>query len=186
MTLLEMKKAVLKLIEEIDDTEEELTSDPDIAAKMHTVINLVMHEVARMKKIAAYVTLEVSKDDVFDLNSIERFYQLKLVRATNDNDDCIDFEIIENMIVFKENGKAIVFYYKYPEDITDETPDEYVFELSPDALGIIPYGVAGDLLKSDVSTSYGSIYSQKYETMLQRLDPRYSMGTISVEGGVCI
>ena len=50
----------------------------------------------------------------------------------------------------------------------------------------MPYGVAGDLLKSDVSTQYGAIYSQRYETMLQRLDPRYSMDSFTIEGGISI
>ena len=58
------------------------------------------------------------------------------------------------------------------------------FELSQDALEIMPYGVAGDLLKSDVSSSYGQIYSQRYESMLQRLDQRYSMGSIYIDGGI--
>jgi hypothetical protein len=58
--------------------------------------------------------------------------------------------------------------------------------LSQDALEILPYGVASDLLKSDVSTNYGAIYSQRYEIMLQRLDPRYSMASFTIEGGVNI
>ena len=50
----------------------------------------------------------------------------------------------------------------------------------------MPYGVAADLLKSDVSNGYGQIYSQRYETMLQRLDPRHSEGFIYMSGGVNI
>ena len=60
----------------------------------------------------------------------------------------------------------------------------YEFELPADVLEIMPYGIAGDLLKSDISTEYGSIYSTRYETMLQRLDPRYQMTSIYIEGGV--
>jgi hypothetical protein len=48
----------------------------------------------------------------------------------------------------------------------------------------MPYGVAADLLKSDISTEYGSIYATRYETMLQRLDPRNNMTSIYFEGGV--
>lgn len=186
MTLLEMKKDVLKLIEEIDDTEEDLTSDPDIAAKLNTVINLVMMEVARMKKTATFKEIEVASDSIFDMNTIDDFYQLKLIRAKDDAGNDIEHEIIENMVIFKASGTATIFYYKYPPEIKEDTPDTYVFDLTKDALGVIPYGVAGDLLKSDVSTSYGQIYTQKYETMLNRLDPRFSMGTITVEGGVYI
>jgi hypothetical protein len=42
------------------------------------------------------------------------------------------------------------------------------------------------LLKSDVSAEYGRVYSERYESMLQRLDPRYQLGGITVEGGVYI
>ena len=47
----------------------------------------------------------------------------------------------------------------------------------------MPYGVAADLLKSDVSNNYGQIYAQRYETMVQRLDPRYNTGSVYIEGG---
>ena len=48
----------------------------------------------------------------------------------------------------------------------------------------MPYGIAGDLLKSDVSADYGKHYSERYESMLMRLDPRYAMNSIYIEGGV--
>jgi hypothetical protein len=50
----------------------------------------------------------------------------------------------------------------------------------------MPYGVAADLLKSDVSTEYGTIYATRYESMKQQLDPRYQLATVYVEGGVSI
>jgi hypothetical protein len=53
-------------------------------------------------------------------------------------------------------------------------------------LEIMPFGVAGDLLKSDVSANYGSVYSARYNEMLQMLDPRYQMGSVYIEGGVNI
>lgn len=179
MTLLEIKKKVLQLIEEISDNAN-LTDDPDIKAKLNSVINMVQFELARMKKIPAYVSRVVNEGEVVDMNTLDNFYQLRLIRFTG------SYELIEDMAVFLEDGTADIYYYKYPVAITDETPDTYEFELSLDALEILPYGVAGDLLKSDVSAQYGAIYSQRYEAMLQRLDSRYSMGGISFEGGVDI
>jgi hypothetical protein len=76
--------------------------------------------------------------------------------------------------------------FVYPERITEKTPNSYEFELSADALEIMPYGVAADLLKSDVSTEYGTIYATRYESMKQQLDPRYQLATVYVEGGVSI
>ena len=66
--------------------------------------------------------------------------------------------------------------------ITDTTIDEeYEFELTDDVLEVMPYGVAADLLKSDISNNYGKIYAERYETMKQQLDPRHSLGTIYIE-----
>jgi hypothetical protein len=81
------------------------------------------------------------------------------------------------------DGEALIDCFVYPERITEETDDLYEFALSEDVLEVIPYGVAADLLKSDPSSGYGQIYAQRYESMLMRLDPRYSMPIITVEGG---
>ena len=50
----------------------------------------------------------------------------------------------------------------------------------------MPYGIAADLLKSDVSAQYGSIYEKRYREMIEVLDSRYQMGSIYIEGGVDI
>lgn len=186
MTLEDMKKKTLQLIEEIDGSQDALTSDPDIAAKLNSVINQIQFELCRMKKIAAYVTRDVLKDEVLHLETIDNFYQLKKMVFTNATGNVARYELFEDIAIFPEDGSVKVYYYKYPAVINDETEDSYVFELSQDALEIMPYGVAADLLKSDVSTNYGQIYQQRYEQMLQRLDSRNSMGSFFIEGGVSI
>lgn len=184
MTLLEMKKKVLGLIEEINPDNEVLTDDLDIKQKMNDVINQIMFELARMKKIPDYVEIDVTEGDVIRFEDIAteagyEVYQIDVVRG-------IDYEMKAQGTVIKalEDGTLEVDYFRYPERITEKTSDNYEFELSIDALEIMPYGVAGDILKSDISNNYGQIYSQRYETMLQRLDPRYSMGSIYIEGGI--
>lgn len=184
MTLKDMKKKVLSMIEELDPDSEYLTSDPDLANKINNVINQVMYEVARMKKIPGYVEMEVSKDDLVRYEDIEQaggygVYQIDTVSGS-------DYELKASGTIIKalEDGILEIDYFCYPELIDEKTKDGYEFELSADALEVMPYGVAADLLKSDVSANYGQIYSQRYETMLQRLDSRYTMGGISIEGGV--
>ena len=186
MTLTEMKKKILGMIEELDVDVESLTSDQDIATKLNDTINQIMYELARMKKIPDYVEIEVQEGDLVrfeDIATVSGFdvYQLDNVRG-------VDFELKAQGTIIKvlESGTLEIDYFKYPERITDKTNGSYEFELSSDALEIMPYGVAGDLLKSDVSTEYGAIYSTRYESMLQRLDPRYSMSSMYVEGGVDI
>ena len=177
MTLGEIKKKVLSLIEEIDTAQASLTGDPDIEAKLPHVINQIQFELARMKKINAMTTRVVEKNETLDLTTLEKFYQLNVIRG-------IDFDSVEQFITFLETGVADIYYYKYPTTIDDKTEDTFEFELSDDALEILPYGVAADVLKSDVSNGYGQIYAQRYKEMLQTLDPRYNIGSISFEGGI--
>lgn len=187
MNLLEMKKKVLGLIEELNPDSEYLTDDPDIATKINEVINQVMFELARLKKIPKYVEMEVVEGDKITFEDIERecgyaVYQLSAVKGTT-----FSFKANGTIIKVLESGTLEVDVFVYPERITEKTKDKaYEFELSQDALEIMPYGVAGDLLKSDVSAEYGNVYSARYETMIQRLDPRYQMTMITFEGGIDI
>ncbi len=186
MTLLEMKKKVLGLIEELNPGSELLTDDPDIATKINDVINQILFELARFKKIPEYVELEVSEGDLITFEDIEEesgyaVYQLDIVRGTE-----YQYKAQGTKIKVMKDGILEIDYFRYPERITDKTPKSYEFELSQDVLEIMTYGIAGDLLKNDVSTNYGTIYSQRYESMLQRLDPRYAMNSIYIEGGIDI
>lgn len=177
MTLEELKKKVLALIEEIDTTEESFTKDPDIEAKLPYVINQVIFELARMKKISAKETMQVTEGLELELSDLENFYQLNQIKG-------VEVEIIDNFVTFKKEGTADIYYYRYPTRITENTANTHKFELSDDALEIAVYGIAGDLLKADVSNAYGNVYMQRYQQMKQELDPRYSMGSIYIEGGL--
>lgn len=184
MTLLELKKKTLGLIEEVNPNHEALTEDPDIAAKHNDVTNQVMFEMCRIKKLPKYAELEVTEGDLVTFENIEaavgyEVYQLGTVSGVSYTPKA-DGTVLKIL----ESGTLEVNCYVYPERITEKTKDSYEFELTPDVLEIMPYGIAADLLKSDVSTEYGSIYATRYETMLNRLDPRYSMTSIYIEGGV--
>lgn len=186
MILNEMDKKVLSLIEELNPNSEFLTDDPDIQAKKRYVTNQVLFELARIKKIPKYFEMAVKKGDLVSFSNFEQecgyeIYQVAVVSGVN----CIPKA---DGTVFKvmEDGTMGVDCYVYPERITEKTKDNYEFELSADALEIMPYGIAADLLKSDVSAEYGSVYATRYESMKQMLDPRYQMPSITFEGGVRI
>ena len=184
MTLQEMKKKVLGLIEELNPLSEFLTDDPDIQAKINDVINQILFELARFKKIPKYVKIDVNEGDILEFADIEKacgyeIYQIDIVCG-------VRYVPKANGTVLKmmESGTAEIDCFVYPERITEKTKGTYEFDLSPDALEIMPYGIAGDLLKSDVSTEYGSVYANRYQEMLTRLDHRYQMPTMYIEGGV--
>ncbi len=187
MTLLEMKIKVLGLIEELNPDSDVLTDDPDIATKINDVVNMIMIEMCRFKKIAKYITMDVSKGELITFEEIENECGYEVYQLSNFSG--VEHEIKAQGTVIKilESGTAEIELFVYPERITNKTKDKaYEFELSSDVLEIMPYGIAGDLLKSDVSTNYGSIYSQRYEALKQSLDSRNKMTSVTVEGGVSI
>ncbi len=178
MTLEQMKQKVFSMIEEYSESAENLTEDEDLALKMNSVINQIQNELSRLKKIPAYEKLNVREGQIIEFQDIDNeIYQINTIQG-------VDADIIDNTVIAREDGEMTVYYYKYPKQIDEETDDDYVFELSNDILEIMPYGVAGDLLKSDVSSQFGQIYSARYQELKQQLDSRYSLNMIYIDGGV--
>lgn len=181
MTLREMKDRVLSLIEEINPESEYLTDDPDIQEKINYVIDMKQHELARIKRLAASEKINVSEDEQLDLyDEFNDFYKLKNITG-------VSYTLFENLVTFNEEGEATINYYRYPKLITKETDmDKYKMELSRDVLEIMPYGVAADILKSDVSAQYGRVYEQAYQQALQMLDINTSDGIYEIKGGIYV
>ena len=178
MTLKEMKNRVLSLIEELDKDSEFLTNDPDIQEKINYVIDIKQKELARYKRLAASEKLNVSEGEQIDLyDEFDDFYKLKNILG-------VTFSRFEAIITFENSGEAIINYYRYPKTINKDTDDNYKLEISEDVLAIMPYGVAADILKSDVSAQYGRVYEQEYQNALQRLDVTSSEGMFTIKGGI--
>lgn len=184
MNYTDMKKKVLALIEEINPDSENLTDDPDIEAKYEYVLTQVMFELARIKKIPDYVEIAVKAGDLLRFEDIAdesdyAVYQIDQVRGVS-----YERKAQGTVIKILEDGTAEIEYFRYPTRITDKNRAKYTFEQSEDVLEIMPYGIAADLLKSDVSAEYGSVYATRYEQMKQMLDPRHQMQYITIEGGI--
>ena len=164
MTLEEFKTKVYSLIEEYNEESDDLTDDEDLAAKFNSVTNQVMNEVCRFKKIPATTTMEIKFEDnqeeyeisMTDIDS--DIYQINIIRG-------VESIVIDKQVIFNEEGIAKIYYYKYPEQINQDTEDSYEFELDKEVLECMVYGVAADLLKSDVSANYGKIYAERYWTL---------------------
>lgn len=179
MTLGEMKSEVLRLIEEINEENKDLTDDPDFKNKINNVIDFMQHELARIKKIPAIKIMEVKEGEIIDLNKLENFYQLKHVKGVRYTSFGTTLEILDD-------GTIKIYYFKHPKKINENSKDNTELELTDDALGIMPYGVAADLLKSDVSNQYGQVYANRYAELKQNLDPRYNTGGFHIDGGTKI
>lgn len=185
MTLKELKQKVLVLIEEYapDEEAKRLTADDDIENKMNDVINQIMYEICRIKKLPKYIEMDVEAGDVIDFDALASecgydIYQVKLITG-------VGYEQRADGTIFKirESGKAEIDVFVYPEAITSKTKDSYELELSADVLEVMPYGIAADLLATDVSSNYQE-FKQRYETMLMRLETRNHLPTYTVVGGI--
>lgn len=186
MTHLEMKKKALALIEELSPNNQMLTEDPDISAKYIYVANQIMYELMRIKKMPKYIETDVDEGDTIDFERLSMLCGYDVYQIISVSGAKHERKAEGTVIKFLEGGTAEIECYVYPTLITEENEATYIFELSPDLLEVMPYGIAADILKSDVSAEYGSIYATRYENMLQRLDPRWSMLSITIEGGVSI
>lgn len=182
MTLGEMKEQVYRIIEELGATPQtSLTDDPDYEAKINDCINVVQNELARIKPIHAKTTYntEAHGNEFTFTSDMRQVY--KVVGC--------DYDVIGKKIIFDEDylGDVDIYYYKYPTLIAEnENEANYVFELDMDALEVMPFGVAGDMLKTDPSTNYGAYFSNRYNELKQMLDSRSTAGLITIEDGVDI
>lgn len=181
-----MKKKSLGLIEELNPNNPNLTDDPDISTKHNDVINQVMFELVRIKKIPKYVEMDVAAGDVIEYADIEKVCGYEVYQIAKVGGIRNDMKAGGTIIKALESGTAEIECFVYPEAITAKTKDSYEFELSADILEIMPYGIAAHLLMSDVSANYGKEYADQYERMLGRLDPRYMVNSIYIDGGVSI
>lgn len=178
MNLGDFKQKVLRLIEEIDTSNKKLTNDPDISNKINTVTNQVMFELFKYKPMTEKDTVKVKKNEVFILSEeYKNFYQLKIITG-------VEYSINEDIVTFLDDGIADIYYYKYPKPIEIDTEDNYKFELPVELSECMVYGVAADILKSDVSNNYGAVYEQRYNQLKQMLDPRLSIGSVYIDGGI--
>lgn len=163
MTLLELKKQTMALIEELKGTiatpeegaQSVVTDDPDILAKLNYVINQIQYELAQIKRIGAKTTFTYVDTYEFDLP--DDFYQVDKINC--------DYYIYGSKIVLDtEEATMDMYYYKYPTVIDNDTDDEFELELTQDCLNAMPYGVASDILKSDVSVDY-TVYANRYSEL---------------------
>ena len=186
MTYGENKKIALALIEEYSPNLKDKTEDEDIALRIPFIYNLAYKELALTKKIVGtkvYAEIEDDKkeDNYTAYNLPSDLYQIKNIITLDKNNKPInsDYYTIQNKIYINDNleGKTILEYYKYPQEINEETSDDFYLEIDEDVQGILPYKVADDLLKTDPSADY-TAFATEYQRKLQSLDTRKNIPTV--------
>ncbi len=195
MTLREMKIKTFSLIEEFYPEEKGLAEDEDVLNKINGVINQIQMDLMPYRKINASTEVEIAKDDdkEIDLTSlIEGLYQINKIYFGKES---VEYEMPNDTTLILPDdyeGAFKIYYYKYPELAKLEFKDEdekqkydskYEFELDPDLLEVMPYGVAATLLKMDMISNYGQYFKAEYDARKNQLDSRRSKGFATITGG---
>nr|DAN64966.1 MAG TPA: hypothetical protein [Caudoviricetes sp.] len=186
MTYGENKKITLALIEEYSPNMNNKTEDEDIALRLPFLYNLAYKELAMTKKIIATKTYsEISdeqKSDRYTSYSLPSdLYQIKNIMVLDEDNkpSNADYYTVQNKIYINDNskGNTVLEYYRYPQEINEETTDDFYLEIDEDAQGILPYKVADDILKTDPSSDY-TAFATEYQRKLQILDTRKNIPTV--------
>lgn len=189
MTYGENKKITLALIEEYSPNMNEKTEDEDIALRLPFIYNLAYKELAMTKKILATKTYseipDEQKQDRYTPYSLPSdLYQIKNVVTLDEDNKPInaDYYIIQNKIYINDNskGKTVLEYYKYPQEINEDTTDDFYLEIDEDVQAILPYKVADDILKTDPSADY-TAFATEYQRKLQILDTRRNIPAVTLK-----
>lgn len=198
MTAREMKIKVFSLIEEYYPDQTLLADDQDVQYKINGAINQIQMDLMKYKKIPAKSKKTIKKDNpVLLLNSITNFYQLNTIPNV-EYEVVGDYEIKFNI---EEDTDVEIYYYKLPElmdlefqasgsktaeQVSAEYDESFDLEIATDLQEIMPYGVAADLLKQDMISSYGKYFYERYLEMKNMIDSRKTTSTATVTGGVDI
>jgi len=198
MTLKEMKIKTFSLIEEYYPEEKGLAEDEDVLNKINGVVNQIQLDLMKYRKISAKMEYDLKDGNILELSEISGLYQLN--KILDEEYNSIQYDIIGDYeIVFQDKDKLInIYYYKYPElvqtiftangdmskeEVSERYDNSFEFELGPDLLEIMPYGIAADLLKMDMISNYGEYFYKRYQEMKNMIDPRINVEMITIEGG---
>ena len=190
MTYGESKKQILALIEEYapNMNANDFTEDGDIALRLPYLFDLAYQELSQNKKIISskiYPEKEKKEDRYTSYTLPSDLYQIKSVFMMDKNNKKgnVDYYTLgKNKIYINDNteGQTVLEYYKFPQNINEETNDDFYLELDQDAQSVLVYKVASDILKTDPSSDYSS-FATEYQRVLQMLDNRRNVPSVTLK-----
>ena len=199
MTAKEMKIKTFSLIEEYYPERAELADDQDVIYKINGVINSIMLDLMKYRKIPAKYSYTLNENNkTLALSSIPDFYQLDTI-PNIEYDIVGNFEILFNTEDLELPKEITIYYYKYPslmdltfeatstktkEEVSAEYDESFEIELDLDLQEIMPYGIASDLLKNDMISGYGRYFYERYTELKGLIDSRKTQGMAMISGGI--
>lgn len=154
MTIGDAKRKVYKLLDEYGAGD---AVDEDLEEKMNDFFDIAQKDVAKISKIVR--TIELSGEGRHampkDFVAVHRIWKggKNVTRHSTWR---------AGTLVLEKNETVELDYFATPQTITDETGDEWEFEVAEDACEAMPFYVAGMVLSSDLVQD-GQIYFELYE-----------------------
>ncbi len=172
MTLSQIKELAVKLIDEYSNNSN-LTDDEDIRLKLNGLCNLGQIELSLIKKIKKTYEFSIDEESETEYNVIalpENYMEENRMRYYSSNGSLLNYYIQDNKLKIHKDclGNFEFEYFAKPQEITNETDDGYELEIDLEAQQVLPYYVASDILKSDVSANY-TAFEAKYNAKLEIL-----------------
>lgn len=165
-----LKKMAVQLIDEFSNNSN-ITDDEDISLKLNNLFNIAQLELSLLRKINKVIEFEINDNDAIGYISFDlpdNFIEVNNIKFFSENDKILNYYIQNKTlkVYYDCVGKIELEYYARPVAITDETPDDHELELDIEAQMLLPYYVASDILKSDVSANY-TAFEAKYRDKLE-------------------
>lgn len=172
MTLSQIKEDAVKLIDEYSNNAN-ITDDEDIRLKLNNLCNLGQIELSLVKKIRKTYEFTIDEEVETEYKTItlpSDFMEENRLRYYSSNNSVLNYYIQDNKIKIHKDclGSFELEYFAKPTEITNETPDTYELEIDLIAQQVLPYYVASDVLKSDVSANY-TAFEAKYNAKMEIL-----------------
>jgi len=172
MTLSQIKELAVKLIDEYSNNAN-ITDDEDIRLKLNGLCNLGQIELSLIKKIKKtyeFVINEVAETEFRTIELPEDYMEENKLRYYTTNNTLLNYYVQDNKLKIHKDclGNFEFEYFAKPQEITNETDDDYELEIDLIAQQVLPYYVASDVLKSDVSANY-TAFEAKYNAKLEIL-----------------
>lgn len=171
MKLGEGKRRVYELLDEYGDGS---GVDEELEIKMAGLFDMAQKQVAQLQPIVRIWPVE-RVDGVTEYAMPQDFRTLRRVWA--DGRVTRRYRWRAGKIRLPEDGAAVeVEYNATPQTINDETPDEYIFEVSEEAAAALPFFVAAMTLAADMVQN-GDRLLGMYNIMIGSLETGEQGGT---------
>ncbi len=154
----------------------------DYINKIYPSIDTIQMDIAtNIKPIEKYLTIESNEKKIEQPSDC-----FKLLKVYDTDYSPVSFRYLDKKIILNNDGTFVLYYNKYPEKITNETPTDTELEIAEDCQEALVYGVAAELCINDEPELYDT-YLHRYNIMLANITQRIQNNTVArIVGGLRI